>query len=129
MAIQKGSSLKTSSGGSLPYRSYIALLNQSGTDAPVPTIIYNDLGFDPVWEYVSQGTYNLLFTGGFPGGKTFVPTYAQYGVPENWGWNFAMIAGDGITVTSSVGGTIYGAGGSPDDNLLFDFPIEVRVYN
>ena len=38
-------------------KAYIAQLTQSGTDAPVATVMLNTLGEDVVWTYQSAGTY------------------------------------------------------------------------
>jgi hypothetical protein len=38
---------------------YRALLNQSGTNAPVATVLQNDLGLNPVWTYDGAGVYFL----------------------------------------------------------------------
>jgi hypothetical protein len=44
-------------GGSIPaYKVYTALLNQSGTDAPVPTVLENTLG-EIIWTRNSVGFY------------------------------------------------------------------------
>jgi hypothetical protein len=44
---------------------YIVKLTQTGTDAPVASVIRNTLGGDPVWTYVSAGVYTCTLTGGF----------------------------------------------------------------
>lgn len=42
-----------------PYKVYTALLSQSGTDAPVATVLENTLGFTPIYTYSSTGVYAL----------------------------------------------------------------------
>jgi hypothetical protein len=39
------------------YKVYTALLTQSGTDAPVATVLENTLGGDVVWSYEDVGNY------------------------------------------------------------------------
>lgn len=51
---------------------YRALLTQSGTDAPVATVLENTLGGDPVWSRVLAGKFRATLTGAFPVGKTRV---------------------------------------------------------
>ena len=46
---------------------YIALLTQSGTDAPVATVLKNTLGGVPVWSYSSVGVYNAELSNAFTG--------------------------------------------------------------
>ena len=45
-----------------PYRSYVAQLSQSGSNAPVATILENDLGYTPTWSRLSAGSYTLSST-------------------------------------------------------------------
>jgi hypothetical protein len=40
-----------------PYKSYVALLNQSGINAPVATVVYNDTGSTFTWNYDDVGSY------------------------------------------------------------------------
>lgn len=51
---------------------YTAFLTQSGTNAPVATVLYDDLSA-PVWAYSAVGIYTLTKTGAFTANKT-VPT-------------------------------------------------------
>ena len=46
---------------------YIALLTQTGTDAPVATVLKNTLGGVPVWSYSSVGVYNAELSNAFTG--------------------------------------------------------------
>jgi hypothetical protein len=56
----------------VPYKVYRALLTQSGTDAPVATVLENTLG-DIVWSYLQQGDYTGTLSGAFTANKTFFP--------------------------------------------------------
>lgn len=49
---------------------YRALLTQSGTDAPVATVLENSLGGVPVFTYDGEGQYIVTLPGLFPIGKT-----------------------------------------------------------
>jgi hypothetical protein len=51
---------------------YRALLTQSGTDAPVATVLENSLGGEVVWGYQEPGVYTATISGGFDSDKTFV---------------------------------------------------------
>lgn len=57
-----------------PYKVYTALLTQSGTDAPVATVMENTLGGTVVWSYAGVGQYVGTLTGAFPAGKCFIQT-------------------------------------------------------
>lgn len=70
-------------GDSRPYKSYSVLLNQSGTAAPIATILENTLGFVPVWTYVSVGEYHITSpAGGFPSQKTSSMIQTSFGDPD-----------------------------------------------
>lgn len=51
---------------------YMALLTQSGTDAPVATVLQNDLGGTVVWSYADFGQYRGTLSGAFPLTKTVI---------------------------------------------------------
>jgi len=55
---------------------YVALLTQTGTDAPVATVLENTLGGEVVWTYNGPGDYTGTLAGAFPANKTG----AAYGV-------------------------------------------------
>lgn len=62
---------------------YLALLTQSGTDAPVVTVVSNTLG-DIVWTYSSEGTYLGTLTGAFLLGKCGY--FVQFANPDIGHW-------------------------------------------
>ena len=92
---------------------YRAIISQSGTDAPVPIIIENTLGFEPTWGYLSSGSYSITAVGKFIYGKTYLSF-----TPDNAG----MIAGPLFPNDSYVIVTPLG-----DDNI-FDTMIEILIY-
>lgn len=63
------------------YKIYKVLLNQTGTNAPVATILINTLGGTPVWSRTSPGIYTVTLNGAFPAGKTAVTC------DQNFGWH------------------------------------------
>lgn len=54
------------------YARYVALLSQSGTDAPVATVLENTLGGTVVWTRADVGDYVGTLSGVFTGNKTFM---------------------------------------------------------
>lgn len=104
----------TSSGAS--YLVYTALLTQTGTDAPVATVLENTLGFTPTYSYEAIGAYNVNHTGGFPAAKTF--TYISP-TTDNGGFD-AFISGglDDFISISTING----------NNGLINNRIEIRIY-
>jgi hypothetical protein len=69
-------SLVTSSApaGNVAVKTYKALITQSGTDAPVATVLENSLGGTPVWARSNAGTYTITLNGAFTVGKTLIFT-------------------------------------------------------
>jgi len=53
-------------------KKYVALLTQTGTDAPVATVLENSLGGTVVWSYNGVGAYRAILSGAFPSDKVNV---------------------------------------------------------
>ena len=106
---------------SRPYKVYTALLTQSGTDAPVATVLENTLGGEVVWSRNVVGDYTLSLTGAFVDGKTYAPNitdiskdfYAYFNINLNY---INLLTYNFTTNTA-------------DDDILINTPIEIRVYN
>lgn len=56
--------------GSLPYLEYVAIVYQTGTSAPVDSVLFNNIG-TITWGYTSSGIYTVNSSGLFTAGKTF----------------------------------------------------------
>lgn len=65
------------------YKEYVAILSQTGTNAPTATVIYNSLGGTLTLGYNSVGLYTATLTGAFPSGS--VQTFCNFasGFPSN----------------------------------------------
>jgi hypothetical protein len=104
-----------------PYKVYTATLNQTGTAAPVATVLRNELSGTPVWTRSGTGAYLLTLTGEFTPGKTFLicgtPTGTVTG-PFNLGYN--NVNEIGLNTLQS---------GSLTDGLLDVCAVEIRVYD
>lgn len=101
-----------------PYKEYIALLNQSGENAPVATIISNTIG-EIVWSYEDMGVYQATLTGAFTQDKT----YMILGSEVNTSADFQT-----ERITNSAIELTVAAGGNPIDDALINKLIEIRVY-
>lgn len=55
------------------YARYVALLTQTGTDAPVATVLENTLGGTVVWARSEEGIYTATLAGAFTANKTAIP--------------------------------------------------------
>ena len=107
---------------SRPYKVYAALLAQSGTSAPVATVLENTLGGTPIWAYSSVGGYTATLTGAFAINKTSV--LISNGQAANALFGSYRLSDNAIGLTTTVAGT-----GAPVDGAIFNATIEIRVYN
>jgi hypothetical protein len=103
-----------------PYRVYTALLTQTGTDAPVVTVLENTLGFTPVWTRNDEGNYGVVEINGYPLDKTtlMVTSYPDSDISG------VVLGGNEIQLE-----TYSKTFSSLKDGILDDTTIEIRVYN
>jgi hypothetical protein len=106
-------SLGGSGGDSRPYKVYTALLSQSGTDAPVATVLENTLG-NITFTVDGEGTYNAISDGLFTINKTTSILSSTLSTTSN-----TTIAIDINTIN---------IGTMSSDNLQNSL-FEIRVYN
>ena len=112
--ILKGLNDKPSGGDSRPYKVYTALLTQSGTDAPVATVLENTIG-NITFEGIdlANGIFNIKSNGLFLNEKTAFFLAPCIGVD----YTISYVDENTIVVNSDS-----------QDNLQKS-PIEIRVYN
>lgn len=106
------------------YKVYTALLTQSGTDAPIATVLENTIGDVNLW-YSGIGSYSLLTNDLFIQGKTFVimtPLIDNGSYSSNTVFYIIQSELNEITVNCEVNGV-------PTDGLMENLSIEIRVYN
>lgn len=118
-----------------PYKVYTALLSQSGTNAPVATVLENTLGGTVVWSYSGTGSYQATLTGAFTSQKTFFYAYNEAGyhaIAQSYVQKIRTLTRitDDFVSLDQVGlnftaGVYSSAGG---ENNLSNVPIEIRVY-
>ena len=98
---------------------YTALLTQSGTDAPVATVLQNTLGGTVVWTYNDVGIYYGTLAGAFDENKTAF----FFGPVNSTGGLFQAEVIDNDTIKVDV----YFEGTHADEELN-STAIEIRVY-
>lgn len=102
---------------------YKALLTQSGTDAPVATVLENTLG-NAVWTREGNGAYQISLSGTFVASKT-VMNYRQITVNDELNapkyYFFARVNDDSLSL-------VVGEAATPTDDVLNQYPIEILVY-
>jgi hypothetical protein len=93
---------------------YRALLTQTGTNAPVATVVHNSLGGIPVWTRNAAGEYLITLTGAFPVGKTTMNMkYLDQNIIMDF-WNQP----DQLFIKNF----------NNTDDYMLDLPVEILVY-
>jgi len=105
-----------------PYKIYVALVSQSGTSAPSPTVLESTLSAPITWTYGGVGYYYGNRTGAFTDGKTYLTISGGLGIGADI-VKIARISDNTIMVTTAnhSGGAV--------DGVLASASVEVRVYN
>jgi hypothetical protein len=112
------------------YKVYTALLNQTGTNAPIATILENTLGGNISWSRQNVGYYSATFSDTFPPQSTFVLSSSNY-----MQFSSAVITTSIVSTMSISGSNIIDIqigdliDNTAKDSKLFDYPIEIRIYN
>jgi hypothetical protein len=139
-ALAKGMANWTpSTSSAASYLVYTALLSQSGTDAPVATVLENTLGQTITWTRSALGRYDGTFSSGYDASKIFLYPL------DNQGWVampvYTSSGGDigdhYYTFTASSGTKIRiefvtKAGVLAEWSSVLDFstniPVEIKIY-
>lgn len=105
---------------SRPYKVYTALLSQSGTNAPVATILENTLGGTVVLSYSGVGSYVATLTGVFILNKTWcsITSTASADVTVTAGRS----SDNTVNINSFLSGTL-------TNSIMSPTCLEIRVYN
>ncbi len=117
-------------GAGAGYKVYAALLTQSGTDAPVATVLQNTLGGAVVWSFSGSGEYVATLSGAFPPGK--VPSTRQFLMYGNGDTPpasgvYRLLPNDDDTVILRTYNDFADSDSQAND-LLDETFIEIRVY-
>ncbi len=108
---------------STTYLVYTALLTQSGTDAPVATVLENTLGGMVVWTRTDVGFYLGTLAGVFTSNKVWAAVSQRNDASELNLSNAAAYSYNANTITVTTA-----TDGSYVDDVLFNNSIEIRVY-
>ena len=117
--------------GGLPYKVYTALLTQSGTNAPVATVLENTIDATLLWTYIGVGNY-LLSLPSFPSGSPFIvgKTFVHIGNTTNI--PLALYANNntsmGVPQNNGIRVNNYDTLFASTNNFT-NVSIEIRVYN
>lgn len=102
---------------------YRALLTQTGTDAPVATVLENSLGGTLVWTRADIGNYIATLSGVFLSNKTFCRGYfsTESGGDSLHLFPLSRVDNDSVTLISVNVDT-------SADGLMSNIPVEILVY-
>lgn len=104
-----------------PYQYYDFLINQNGTDDPVPTIFENTIG-EIVWTRTTEGTYLGTLSGVFINDKTwYTPKFSHDPISGKTIIIQPSESTNAIEVRTYLSGTL-------SDSVLVNFPIGIRIY-
>ena len=121
--VQDGETVRTTTQdiadlGGASYLKYVALLTQTGTDAPTAIVLENTLGGTVVWTRSEAGVYAGTLSGVFTENKTAIFLGAAVGNIIQYGfWDSTNF----ISLLTTEGGVAA-------DEKLYLTPIEIRVY-
>jgi hypothetical protein len=106
------------------YKVYVALLTQTGSSAPTAIVLENTLGGDVIWSRTSDGVYYATLVGAFPDENKF---FTLNSITEISSSNISVYWNDSDSFQLNT----YSGNGpyAPQDNIIFKYPIEIRVYN
>ena len=98
---------------------YKALLTQTGTDAPVATVLVNTLSGTPVWSYFGVGRYRMTLVGQFLTGKVIFLLGNS-----DFSFSFAAYRVDDDTIEVNTGSFVPAL----QDSFLYETSILIEVY-
>jgi hypothetical protein len=105
------------------YKVYAVVLNQTGVNAPIATILENTLSGIPVWTRSNLGEYMCTLLGAFPPGKTIIPNGGLITNDPSYVL-YAKVSNDVVAI-SVLDGSL-----SPQElgNYASNFSFEIKVY-
>ena len=128
-ATRVGTTIENIANKSNNYTEYVALLSQTGTNAPVANVLSNTLSGNIVWTRTSIGVYTGTLTGEFTLEKTTLPNDI---IASEEAENGVLVAFE-HTVNSITITTLGSGGVNTDDALSYlfsgrDFLVVINVY-
>jgi hypothetical protein len=124
MALTVGQYVKATDGTHVEtdgVKRYVTLLSQSGTDAPVATVLENSLGGTVVWSRDASGRYTGTLAGVFTANKTV----GNSGAVAGSGTIYDVKRGSDNTVFLSVNSAALESAQDFEGDTI---PVEIRVY-
>lgn len=109
-----------------PYKVYTALLSQTGTNAPIATVLENTLGGNIVWTRIDEGIYIGTLSNSFIENKTGVIINNTAYATDSQITTADILTSSTVNIQTSY--TTEGVFGL-EDSCMYNNLIEIRVYN
>ena len=106
-----------------PYKKYVALVTQTGTNDPTVIVLENTLGVTPTWYYASTGNVYAESFGTWKTNKTGV-TVGPLGPASKGVGSLSYIDTEDQLHIVTVK-----AANTPESSCLVNTMVEIRVYN
>lgn len=106
------------------YKVYRAMITQTGTDAPVATVLANNLGATMTWGYTSAGVYTLT-----AGSAVFTAnkTVCEVSAPQS-GLQSLCYTNTSTTVLTFTAGVLNAGAIDATDAIVTNALVEVKVF-
>jgi len=106
----------------LPYKSYVALLSQSGTDAPTAIVLQNDFDGNIIWARSSTGNYTATLSGAFTENKSWCVVNNTNDAADAGYFSLRRVDSDSFIMST------FDISVTNVDDLLINTSVEIRVY-
>lgn len=117
------------SGDSRPYKVYTALLTQSGTNAPVATVLENTLNGNVTFSFISTGIYEITIPVQVNYNKVFILCPSSFRNKNAGVFSDVLIDLPITTNNFKINVKELNFATNYLNSMLDKFPIEIRVYN
>jgi hypothetical protein len=117
-----GSIVNLVENGGRPYKSYSALLTQSGTSAPTAIVLENTLGGGLIWSYTNEGYYTATLVEGFSIGNTFATANSSPLGAASFNLDLGLTSDTNELYSYNFSNVL-------SNSILAKTPVEIRVYN
>ena len=105
------------------YQAYVSQVSQLGSATPTENVIYNDTGRTLSWSRPGVGRYTATWSTSVDPSKVTINVAQVFKNHPNIA-NIIGVTGNGFTITTNlVENTAI-----PDDGILLDTPLEIRIY-
>ena len=111
------------------YKVYTALLTQTGTNAPVATVLENTLGYNISYSYSNVGRYQANFSNSIDTNKVLVQI-GNNTIYDGLSFFISDVVSNEFSINTLENKVTGGIFQTPGINgVLKKTPIEIRVYN